>query len=213
MPVRWDPIHGYQQDRPSCLAGFGSSDNHKSNIIMMTEKSCGPLLTSEAISTLALSRCRERERGRSGGCRASAAAVSSVTDVPGCYTRPASPRRLVHPSLDPGYDFPPLIGAVALGGGGCRGQHRRQGGSGREPDSECRATIHVIHATPPSVSRASALRGRVGHANALLLRTTGVSAGASLLSTPVEHGPNAPLQARREAGAQRTVYAFACMPV
>jgi hypothetical protein len=43
--------------------------------------------------------------------------------------------------------------------------------------------------------------------------TTVASAGAYLLSTPVELGPNAGHQARREAGAQRTLYAVACMPV
>jgi hypothetical protein len=42
MPIRWDPIHGYQQDQVSCLTGSGSSDAYRSTTIMMMSKSFGP---------------------------------------------------------------------------------------------------------------------------------------------------------------------------
>jgi hypothetical protein len=78
--VRWSPTHGYQQDQPSCLTGSASSDGQREERDTDDEdiKNCAHPLTSEVISTLALTCCWKRERRRSGRCRQSGAALCSA---------------------------------------------------------------------------------------------------------------------------------------
>jgi hypothetical protein len=70
---RWEPTHGEQQDQPSSLPGSGSSDGRCTRGRRTCKTIGSQLLTLEVISTPGLSRCRKRERRRSGRCRQSAA--------------------------------------------------------------------------------------------------------------------------------------------